>query len=435
MSASIPSKAASAAPADNIAALLKSAGPTVRCVLLRHMRPSGRDVHPHVDASVVVDPDPTVESKQSAGPVEPNDGASEDPHPHHLPRHREILTELIEEVSVDTTPGNNGVQNVLGGKFTFIGQYPDEGIILMARADQFADLEDVDSLTIHELKEVIQDNPDITVNLATLLDKSDLVQAVKDALLPINPHILQPPFDDCTIRGDVLLMRVADENDDDDDEGDDPATNLSNAMDNFTNSMAIPNDEFFLDYTKEEYIAFASRTDIVAPAVEDDEEDEDYMYGNGEHSGDDEGDEEFNVDALDEEDDKRVLLNLILGEVIKSFRHENGRGPDSEELLELRSQVAEKLHLTLPPRAPPVEGKRKGEDHEPSPDSPSPKRVKFTPEIFSKSEESENAMNGAFGLATEDDANYDDDRKSSAVETLEEPTRLEEGTIDDENES
>jgi Family of unknown function (DUF5880) len=427
MSASLPPTEAAA---PNIAALLKSSGPTVQCVLLRHMRPSGRDVHPHVDASVVADPDPTFVAAHG-GALEDDDDRP------HAPKHREILTELIDQVAVDTTPGQNGVQQVLGGNFTFLGQYPDEGIILMARADQFADLEDVDALSIHELKEVIRDNPDISINPATLLDKSDLVQAVKDALLPINPHILQPPFDDCTIRGDILLMRVADSaGEEDDEEEEDPATHLSQAMEDFTNTTAVPNEEFFLDYTKEEYIAFASRTDIVAPALEDDyeeeEEDEDYVdgeYNHGEEDDDDEEYEEFNIEALDAEEDKRVLLNLILGEVIKSFRHENGRGPDSEELLELRSQVAEKLQLSLPPRAPPVEGKRKAVD--PDPDTPS-KRVKFTPEILSQTEESETAMNGAHEPATVED---DDDRKASAVEIPEPQSRLEEGNKDADNES
>ena len=398
--------------APSIAAMMQSSGSTVRGVLLRHMQPSGRDVHPHV--AVVLDGD----SKPSSV-----DGDAEG----HHPKHREILTELIQELNIDTTPGKNGVHDILGGNFTFIGQYPEEGIILMARVDQFADLEDVEALSVRELKEIIQDNPDIDINPATLLDKSDLVQAVKDSLLPINPHVLQPPFDDCTIRGDILLMKVADIADESDDE-DDPSATLNNALNDFTKTTAIPNDEFFLDYTKDEYIAFASRTDVVAPPVEDEEEDEDYVEGDEENNDDD--DDEFNVDAVDDEEDKRVLLNLILGEVIKSFRHENGRGPDGEELLELRSQVAEKLNLSLPPRAPPVDGKRNADEMDPqspspskkiSGEGPSPKRVKFTPEIISKAEQSENGLHDENGEANDDivDSTVDCDRKTAATEMQE----------------
>jgi len=84
------------------------------------------------------------------------------------------------------------------------------------------------------------------------------------------------------------------------------------------------------------------------------------------------------------------LLNLILSEVLKKFRQENGRGPDSQELLELRRQVAAKLGLKLEEQ-PTVGGddedkKRAAAAASPGSTSPSPKKVKFTPEVTAKDE-------------------------------------------------
>lgn len=66
--------------------------------------------------------------------------------------------------------------------------------------------------------------------------------------------------------------------------------------------------------------------------VEGEESDEAEGHGNEEDDDDDEKDDYYTgEDAMNEDEDKRVLLNLILGEVIKSFRKKNERGPDSEE--------------------------------------------------------------------------------------------------------
>jgi len=82
---------------------------------------------------------------------------------------------------------------------------------------------------------------------------------------------------------------------------------------------------------------------------------------------------------------------LILSEVLKKFRQENGRGPDSQELLELRRQVAAKLGLKLEEQ-PTVGGdddedrKRAAAAASPGSTSPSPKKVKFAPEVTAKDE-------------------------------------------------
>ena len=46
---------------------------------------------------------------------------------------RQIKTNLIDEIDIDTTPSKSMVSKVLGGPFTFLGQYEDEGIVLMIR--------------------------------------------------------------------------------------------------------------------------------------------------------------------------------------------------------------------------------------------------------------------------------------------------------------
>jgi len=108
------------------------------------------------------------------------------------------------------------------------------------------------------------------------------------------------------------------------------------------------------------------------------EDDEEEGEGEENDEDDDEEDEDEDFEVGDDEvedDEKHALLNLVLGEVLKKFRAENGRGPDSEELLELRRQVASKLGVQLDE---PEGLKRSAEDvgnHEPT-----PKKVKFTGE-------------------------------------------------------
>jgi hypothetical protein len=322
----------------DIAKIMSSAGPVVTCVLLKHMSLSGRDTKPH------------------ASPKEERD----DGHPHKRP----VLTELIEEVSVDTTPSKNQVQAVLGGPFTFLGQYPDEGIVLMARREIPADLED---LSLHKIRALCKD---FGVDTEKMLEKSELIEALWEAQLPVNPHQLQPPFDGTVVRGDILLMRVADtdevlDKDDDEDEGDaegnpdaegddkEEVKETAGADAATEPQVNVPsNEEFFLDYAKKEWVAFASRTDVVAPEVpeadddseldeeEDDDDEEEDEYNAAEGAGDDD-------DEDDDEEERRAMLNLIMGEVLKRFRKENGRGPDTRELLELRSQVANQLGVEV----------------------------------------------------------------------------------------
>ena len=130
--------------------------------------------------------------------------------------------------------------------------------------------------------------------------------------------------------------------------------------------------------------------------------------------GDD--DEEDRLD--DEEEEKHLILNLILSELIKSFREDNGRGPDAEELLDLRARVAEQLKLELPPPAAPIpdeERKRKtiDDDYVPHSTSPSPKKVKFTPDILAQHDENDDDDDDDID-ATENGNNVKDDPNDEA---------------------
>jgi hypothetical protein len=239
-----------------------------------------------------------------------------------------------------------------------------------------------------------------------MLEKSDLVAAVRDAQLPVNPHKLQPPFNKVIVRGDILIIKVADVDEEEQEENaQDQETATAKAIADFTKMSAVSNEEFFLDYTRDEYIAFASRTDIVAPKVEhpssgeeseeeEEEEEEDEDQEESDENEDD--DDEYQAEDLDEEEDRRALLNLILGEVLKKFRQENGRGPDSEELLELRRQVAAKLGLKLEEQ-PTVSDDDDDKKRAAASSGSSPqqqKKVKFTPEVAAKADEDEKPGDG-----------------------------------------
>jgi hypothetical protein len=422
-----------AAGGESIAKILKSKGPVVKCVVLRHMLPDGKDVKPHPSIDMHEVEEVASQIKVSDGAEKTHDEESsrasskpKSPRPHH----REILTELIDEIQLDTTPKENGAKKVLGGDVTFLGQYPEEGTILMVRADQIEDLATIEDFSIKELVKLCQTSPDIVYDEKTMLEKADLVDAVRNAQLPVNPHNLQPPFHKSLVRGDILILRVA-HMEDNEEENDEADESISKAAEKFFEMSNISNEEFFLDYTKEEYIKFAERIDIVPPKSprsesddgdDEDEEAEEEDSENAEGNGDDEedDDEPWMGEVADEEEDKHALLNLILGEVLKKFRADNKRGPNSEELLQLRSEIAGKLGLKL-------DGStlKRLAERDQKPLSPSPKKVKFTPEVATAEIEDESdeqddekpaAKKSTSGGDIYDDDDDDDDEAKSEPE-------------------
>ncbi|EJK58787.1 hypothetical protein THAOC_21062, partial [Thalassiosira oceanica] len=284
------------------------------------------------------------------------------------------LQHLIEEVEIDTTPKRSMVAEVLGGPFTFLGQYEDEGIMVMIRRPDWED------------------------------DEGNF----DGDLPPVNGHPLQPPLDRVEVRGDVLLMRVAETEEELDHDGgggggggkcgrdyekevqdaqggeeegggaDEPAVEPAAADKpdgggERKKEVRVPtNDEFFLDYTRDEYLAFASRTDVAAPPIFDglDDESDGEEADGGEKDDDEDGDgggddddSDGDYDPSEDADDEAAqagVMNMVLGHLLRRFREENGRGPDGPELLEMRRALAEKLGVELP-ETPGADGGADGE--------------------------------------------------------------------------
>ncbi|CAJ1953410.1 unnamed protein product [Cylindrotheca closterium] len=289
----------------DIAKVLSSKGPIVKCVMLRATPQTG-----------TTDGD----KKPSAKPSTAEEGR--------------VIPDLIDEIEIDTTPSKSMVSKTLGGSFTFLGQYEDEGVVLMIRnipedAVPFKK-EDLGSEKLSNLRSLCEERD---INMEGMLEKSDLVNAlIKDSELPpVNPHSLQPPLNKKVVRGDILILKVAEteeELDDEDEASEAPEVNVPS------------NDEFFLDYTKSQYIAFASRTDI----EEESSEESDREAEEGEEG------EAYQLDPNEtiDEEDKSAMFNLVMNEVLRHYREENGRGPNTHELLELRASIAKELDVEVP---------------------------------------------------------------------------------------
>lgn len=188
----------------------------------------------------------------------------------------------VTELQIDTTPQRQMVKEVLGGAFTFLGQYEEEGTVLMCRKDS-------------------------------------------DDNLAQNCHTLQPPFDASTVNGDILILKVAA---DDDEEADISLSTIA----------AKSNEEFFLNYSKDEYTNFAARTDVVVPAAVSMEDSE----AEGEEEESDAEEMEGESDEEDE-DGAAGFLELLMGQVLAKFQADNGRLPDETELAALKSAISEKM--------------------------------------------------------------------------------------------
>jgi hypothetical protein len=446
----------------DIAKVLSSVGPVVKCVLLKAALSTTSKRKPSCKSTSVDDKDDTKDDRKEPPP---SSSLSTDPIDTVLAENekdkevkeeqptREVLLDLIEEIEIDTTPTKNMVAKTLGGAFTFLGQYEDEGIVLIVRRlrpkrRQPRQVENNDSDDDDDEENYEEGDPDLfdrqemhqqlqtqslselrklcktrNISMDGLLEKEEVIQALLEVMEKralanaINPHQLQPPFHRATVRGDILVMKVAevkeplddeddteeDDDDDDDnengdtaeadngngaeeaDDGDESKEERNNVKDDkaaepkaaavndheetgdedHPPQQELPeppsNDDFFLDYTRAKYIAFASRTDIVEMEDDDDDQEEDdddedadeAQDGEEEgESGDDHEEEEAYVPGGDndepDDEDKAAMLNLVMNEVLRQYREENGRGPDTRELLEIRSAVAKQLDVEVP---------------------------------------------------------------------------------------
>jgi len=215
----------------------------------------------------------------------------------------------VHEILFDTTPKRQHAADVLGGPFTFLGQYESEGIMLMIRKSES--------------------------------------ENENEQQLPLNQHKLQAPFESSQVYGDILCIRVAAEDEDEEDDNKDEAAVAVMAN---NSSETKSNEEFFLSYTVEEYKVFAARTDVVAPVapVEDDDDNDDDEEDEEE---DDDEEMEGESDSDDDDDDEADgeggggldIMAMLMSQVLQRFQVENDRMPNEEELTALESAIAQKL--------------------------------------------------------------------------------------------
>lgn len=333
------------------------------------------------------------------------------------------LRRYVEEIEVDTTPKKQQVAAILGGDFTFLGQYEDEGIMVMVRRPDWEDEE-------------------------SSFDESNIP--------PVNPHPLQPPFDEFDVRGDILLIKVAEtaeELDNDDDQAHDDKVESKEDGENTSDlkpaaveekkevakqQISVPtNDEFFLDYTVEEYLNFASRTDVEGPPMLDEsddssegEEEEEEEGVAAKVDGDEEKDEDYDPEAeelsdddFDDEEHQVGMMNLILGQILRKFHEENGRGPDTLELLEMRKALADRLGVDVPPVD---EDACDWDKKAPTPKKPTPKKVVVAEEknecqqvIYENDEVKTSELSNMFNNENDEEAADDKDESSGLKRPVE----------------
>lgn len=394
----------------DIASVLRSPGPVVKCVLLRTAQkksPPNQNVRDNTELSAAgaaklsdrnknpTSSDNEQSEHKTVQSLDTNDISTGPGTSISDTRQQYPLVDLVEDIEIDTTPAKNKVAELLGGPFTFLGQYEEEGIVLMARRAWVEDdlLEEgqhrhhpvnFDGMSIKNLRTLASK---WDVCLDNIVEKQELVNTMKkkELELPlVNPHPLQPPLQNLRVRGDILCMKIAVVDDELDEnkegvnnskrandvaEGEDSLNVDGNSSEEETNvPLQVPsNEEFFLDYTKNEYLAFATRTNVAHPpqqasdSSQEEEEDGTMQEPTGEENGDksgagggdedDDDDDDYqlmeDMEEMTEEEEKSAMLNIVMSELLRKFREENGRGPDTRELLEIRASVAEQLGVEV----------------------------------------------------------------------------------------
>ena len=151
--------------ATDIREVMKSQGPIVNTVILRCRPSTSNDEEDSKPAAIE-----TAEKQRSTEDAQESATEGEE-----KPA-RIILKDLIEEMKIDTTPSKSKVSEALGGPFTFLGQYEDEGIVLMIR--NFPDDLEADLKEIYEQQE--EDSEDkADFSFADQLSKNFNIKALK----------------------------------------------------------------------------------------------------------------------------------------------------------------------------------------------------------------------------------------------------------------
>lgn len=391
----------------DIAQVLSSKGPVVQCVLLQAI------------------PESETQSQE--------EDDSEDVRVARL----DLDKAHMKQIELDTTPAKSMVAKTLGGPFTFLGQYEDEGIVLMIRdfpeslewMDEIHDEEGQGSTAEHkshqeqcrerlgsmkmsELKSLCSERD---ISLDNVLEKSDLVDALWKwwkNLPPTNGHHIPPPLDATTARGNILILKVAETDEALDEAGEDDQADVQ-----------VPsNDEFFLNYTIKEYLEFASQKhpdpqendEETKEAASDDEND-------SEEEKEDDAEEGFVLgeDEQMEDEDKAAMFNLVMNEVLRQYREEHGRGPNTQELLEIRSNIAKELDVKVAEiAADQADWNRNAKDGTPAKETP--KKIGFSKEDSVLEYEPDPAEHDHHRQESDDDV-YDDNDEEEEDEGDAEP--------------
>uniref|UniRef100_A0A7S2L814 DUF5880 domain-containing protein n=1 Tax=Leptocylindrus danicus TaxID=163516 RepID=A0A7S2L814_9STRA len=233
----------------------------------------------------------------------------------------------IQEVKVDTTPKERAVQKLLGGPITFLGQYESEGTVIIApRAGT--------------------ENNENAAN----------------ASLSSNEHKLQPPLHNVKVKGDILVMKVAED--------------------------GAAEDGFFLDYSKAEYEAFAAKDiaefeveanpdlgkelllvkgDVAAAADSDDEHDD-------ENSVEDDASVEGESDS-DDDDAANEMIEMFMKQMMEKFQAMHGREPTEEEMKHIAEALQAKFGISVDEEDDEEDDEDEEEEEEFTSKLPAPKPV------------------------------------------------------------
>ena len=188
---------------------------------------------------------------------------------------------VIKEVVIDTTPKAGSVQKFLGGEISFLGQYENEGTVVIVLRDQ--------------------DN----------------------VMAPTNNHKLQPPLHKCSVKGDILIMKVAEE-----------GSNGSFFLDYDVNS--------FTKFMEEDIEEFEVAVDAKALA-------QSLSITQGEDSCDESSDEECSededesVEGESDSEDEDNMIAFLLSNTIEKFKSLHGREPTDDELKNIGDAIKEKF--------------------------------------------------------------------------------------------
>jgi len=288
------------------------------------------------------------------------------------------LEHLVEQIEIDTTPKERAVARLLtgsdSGQITFLGQYEDEGIVVIAAKD-YSETAKLNPHTmpppLHKLPPVrgdillvrVRPNDDLEEEEEAPDDYSDSdAEDESEALADQNDlqsssiciaHITLPVCPAQVMTDALASSGLSDGQLAESDENKENDVVFSSAQTHGSNNPTVavegsvqddqPRVEatFFQDYTKAEYLTFIKRTDYSEEhdplKCEDDADEQD----------DGDYDPEDDSDNLLEEESPMAMFHMVLGHLMRQFQELNGRGPGSMELLRMRALLAERMGVEL----------------------------------------------------------------------------------------